>query len=1007
MLILNMFYIRLYICFFILSNGLYCQNFQFNLNDRAEVLFSNNAYANTPSSLRLSEIFGSSSYYSKNYLILLSKLRNNETGADRQLPYYLEKNPISKLGSTLPFDIGNFYFKNNKYSYALKWYRNLDDKQFLGELKDKFNFNKGYSLFHVKRYSAAKPYLEKVKNTRQYESDAHYYLGHIAYQMDDYVNAQSEFSQLDVKTSSKNDLDYFQVDMNFKLGRFQQAIDLGNKLLKKSNKVYESDLSKIIGESHFNLKNYKESLPFLVAYKGIKDKWTNEDFYQLGYAYYSGKKYDSAIDQFNKIINQSNFLSQNAFYHLGDCYLKEEKKIEALSAFKKASEMNFDKNIKEDALLQYAKLGFEIGNPFESYTNVLIRFLNNYPKNKNLEKIKSLLVLSYTNGGDYDSAIKILESADPFKDEFTLQKVFYLKALELYRSGLYVDAQPFLSNSIKLDKNPVVTARSLLLNGQSQFESNSYGAAKNSFDKYFQYIRKNNLNLDINFWYEIGYSVFNLNNYDLAIQYFENNLKKEKDLSLDYLLDTYLRLADSYFAISKYRKAIETYNKVASLSDKDLSYVLFQKALSYGFLEKYDLKINILVDLTTSDQNNLMVDRSLFELAKTYTYIENYDYAINSYNKLLNKYPKSIFSGRSYLNKALILYNDDQLLEAKLILEKTVKIFKGDQVTNQALNTLKEISIETGTVDVFSEWLKKEQINSFSESEISNSAFESIEKYFFEKKNKQAQKQIQDFLLRYPNHSKTILLKYYLADINFQEKQWDNAFQLYEQIINLPFNEYSEKSLVNAILSLQNLNQGLNTELLLVRLKQISVYQENINFANTNLMALYFSKEEFFKARDISNEILNQKYIDSNIYQDAIEVFARSSIYLKDSLVAYEKFKLLEDSPKSILAAEANYYKAYQFFLKGEYEKSNEVIANISNKYGNSGIWSAKSILLMAKNFIELDDSFQSSYILENLIDNFKKFPDIISIAEELLIEVNRKISKRNSSLEIKKNSNE
>ena len=70
-------------------------------------------------------------------------------------------------------------------------------------------------------------------------------------------------------------------------------------------------------------------------------------------------------------------------------------------------------------------------------------------------------------------------------------------------------------------------------------------------------------------------------------------------------------------------------------------------------------------------------------------------------------------------------------MEAKLILEKTVKIFKGDQVTNQALNTLKEISIETGKVDVFSEWLKKEQINSFSESEISNSAFESIEKYFF------------------------------------------------------------------------------------------------------------------------------------------------------------------------------------------------------------------------------------------------------------------------------------
>ena len=70
--------------------------------------------------------------------------------------------------------------------------------------------------------------------------------------------------------------------------------------------------------------------------------------------------------------------------------------------------------------------------------------------------------------------------------------------------------------------------------------------------------------------------------------------------------------------------------------------------------------------------------------------------------------------------------------------------------------------------------------------------------------------------------------------------------------MNLPFNEYSEKSIVNAILSLQNLNQSLNTESLLVKLKKITVHEENINFANTNLMALYFSKGDFFKARDLS-----------------------------------------------------------------------------------------------------------------------------------------------------------
>ena len=72
-------------------------------------------------------------------------------------------------------------------------------------------------------------------------------------------------------------------------------------------------------------------MTYLQKYKGKNGRWSNDDFYQLGYAFYSSKDYLNAIDQFNKIINKSNPLSQNAYYHLGDSYLKAEKKIEALS----------------------------------------------------------------------------------------------------------------------------------------------------------------------------------------------------------------------------------------------------------------------------------------------------------------------------------------------------------------------------------------------------------------------------------------------------------------------------------------------------------------------------------------------------------------------------------------------------------------------------------------------------------------------------------------------------
>ena len=66
--------------------------------------------------------------------------------------------------------------------------------------------------------------------------------------------------------------------MNFKLGRFKEAVELGINLIAKSNDLIKSELSKIVGESHFNLKKYNEALNYLKEYKGKNGKWSNNDF---------------------------------------------------------------------------------------------------------------------------------------------------------------------------------------------------------------------------------------------------------------------------------------------------------------------------------------------------------------------------------------------------------------------------------------------------------------------------------------------------------------------------------------------------------------------------------------------------------------------------------------------------------------------------------------------------------------------------------------------------------
>ena len=86
--------------------------------------------------------------------------------------------------------------------------------------------------------------------------------------------------------SQKENLNYFQADMNFRIGRFKQAIEFAKIALVDSNIKEKSELSKIIGESYFNNNQYAKAIPFLEAYDGKRGTLDNTDYYQLGYAYF-------------------------------------------------------------------------------------------------------------------------------------------------------------------------------------------------------------------------------------------------------------------------------------------------------------------------------------------------------------------------------------------------------------------------------------------------------------------------------------------------------------------------------------------------------------------------------------------------------------------------------------------------------------------------------------------------------------------------------------------------
>ena len=123
--------------------------------------------------------------------------------------------------------------------------------------------------------------------------------------------------------------------------------------------------------------------------------------------------------------------------------------------------MSFNPNITEDAFLNYAKLSYEIGNPFESPPKVIVNFLKLYPKNENQGLLRELLISSYTRAGNFTAAIEILENDNGFKNNKTFQKVLILNAVNKYKNASYSEANELFKRSLKLKENKNLDAYAL------------------------------------------------------------------------------------------------------------------------------------------------------------------------------------------------------------------------------------------------------------------------------------------------------------------------------------------------------------------------------------------------------------------------------------------------------------------------------------------------------------------------------------------------------------------
>ena len=454
-----------------------------------------------------------------------------------------------------------------------------------------------------------------------------------------------------------------------------------------------------------------------------------------------------------------------------------------------------------------------------------------------------------------------------------------------------------------------------------------------------------------------------------------------------------------FFALSNYFKAIPAYEKVVDNNENDVDYAQIQIAFCYGYMGETDKKINALNEFVDVNLKSTLRDDAFYELGNSYVKLDQTEQALTSYNEVVTNYRMSSLVPKSLLKQGLVYFNADQNEQALDKYKAVVNGYPGTDEAKEAIANAKQIYIQQGRVDEYERFIRNVDFVNVTDEEIENTMFLSAEQFYLNNNLDKAIASLLKYLERFPNGANALNANFFLADAYNRSNQKEKAIPYYQFILNKDKNQYTEKSLVNVAyfyLDQENWEQAVT---ILTRLEKEAETEQSIIFAQSNLMKGNYALKNYETAVEYAETISQHPKLEPNVASDAQIIIARSAFETGDFLKAQDAFKLVEETATGELKAEAIYYDAFFKHDEGNYKLSNVSVQKLASEFAAYRYWGGKGLVIMAKNFYELEDAYQATYILESVIQKFSDFQDLVEEARIELNKIKTKESKTNSSV--------
>jgi TolA-binding protein len=884
------------------------------------------------------------------------------------------------------FLLGNYNYRKKDWDDAIKYYEQIISPRYLSEPeRSEYLFKKGYAYFQEERMEDAADQFFQMNNASSvYYAPGVYYLAHINYAQAKYAAALKQFQSLESHPQFGEVVPYYIVQIYHFQEEFDNVVSYGQPFLGNEGVKRKAEIARLVGEAFYNEEAYAEAVPFLETFMQSRLAKEKEDYYVMGYAYYKAGQYDEAAEQFSKISYAEDELGQNASYHLGETYLKADKKSYARNAYRSASQMTFDPKLTEDALFKFAQLSYELSyDPYDGAIEAFKAYIDRYPNTERTQQAFDYLVNIYLTSKNYDAALESIESyEDPdIRLKEAYQRIAFNKGVSLYQDRLYRDAINYFEKSLKYPQSKRFTAEASYWIAEAQYNRGEFDEAIKSYQEYI-YTPGAVLTPYFNLAnYNIGYAYFQRDQFSEATSWFRRFTSYSKEKDAVKLNDAELRIGDAYFMLNEYPTAFDYYDKAVKRGKTDQDYALYQLGMTQGLMKNLKAKLVSLEKLTKEFPESHYLDAAYYEIGRVYIALNDEDKALENLNKVVNDFP-----GSSYVRKALVsigqtYYNrqdDEKALETFLSIINQYTTYDD---TREALIGVQNIYSDQGKVDQYEALISSLDYVNISEMALDSINYEAAEVQYFNGQCKEAVAAFDKYLNRFEKGIFSLNARFYRAECLFRMGQEEQALEDYEFVANRSKNKFSESALVKAA-RLNFQNESYPEALAYYkRLSLVGHYKDNLREAEIGQMRCNYFLNNYQGAISNATIVLEEEKGDEKLATEAHLIIAKSNLKLESPTEALSHLQEVIKAGAPSQAAEALYLTARVEFNQDSLDSAESIVFRLVESYQSQGYWIGKGLLLLTDIYMTRGDLFQAAATINSVLENYTEEDDVKQMA--------------------------